>query len=382
VEIREVENEPIFHKMTAKTLAVPIVRSSAPRQPLRPLTAAINVTLDKPAAGKDKPIKSFTVYAEKLSRHSVDIGRTTTLKRTSNCISAEGRPAKHIRRQEPEVSRADLENMVDRMVEEKLASRALIETSKTSEPALSAEVQRRLESLEQRVEKKEDSRAEGLQFLLMAKQHQVRGEDASALRMYQLALPYFPNNEKLAQKMLSLQDKIHRKREDRMQVGDGHDIHVPRAPVVAHEANNENHDADEDDEYRPMADNEDETHEEDDFPKTVNHTKPRPKSKPLKMPICRDDFQDITYETPSETSPRTRNLLRIINSRDIAAIKSLRGVGAKKAEAIVSCLCSLGDDDMDGGGGQIMAVKSLEQLGGIKGVGAKTVETMRLALAV
>jgi hypothetical protein len=32
----------------------------------------------------------------------------------------------------------------------------------------------------------------------MAKQHQARGEDSSALRMYQLAAPHFPHNEKLA----------------------------------------------------------------------------------------------------------------------------------------------------------------------------------------
>jgi len=303
------------------------------------------------------------------------------LKRSSNGFPAEGRPSKHLKRQEPELSRVDLENLVDRMVEEKLANRALVETSKTLGPALSAEVQRRLKSLEQRVEKKEDSRAEGLQFLLMAKQHQVRGEEASTLRMYQLALPYFPDNEKLAQRMLLLQDKIRRKREDRAQVDDRDDINAAGSQRLAHDANDRNHDADEDDEYKPTADNENEVNEEDDFPITSNHSKSRNKSNPLKMPVFREEYQVSTHTNSFEMSPRTKNLLRIINSRDIAAIKSLKGVGAKKAEAIVSCLCLLDDDDESGGGGK-MAVRSLDQLGGIKGVGAKTVETMRLGLTI
>jgi len=66
-------------------------------------------------------------------------------------------------------------------------------------------------------------------------------------------------------------------------------------------------------------------------------------------------------------------LLSIINSRDIASIRALRGVGVKKAEGIVGAL------DMDGAG---LQVESLEQLSGLKGVGTRTVYNMRMGLFV
>jgi len=70
-------------------------------------------------------------------------------------------------------------------------------------------------------------------------------------------------------------------------------------------------------------------------------------------------------------TPRTKHILHIINTKDVSQIKLLRGVGAKKAEAIVNCLCDLDDDT---------GVSSLSELGKLKGVGAKTVENMRLGL--
>ena len=72
-------------------------------------------------------------------------------------------------------------------------------------------------------------------------------------------------------------------------------------------------------------------------------------------------------------TPRTKQLLRIINTKDVSQIKLLKGVGAKKAEAIVNCLCDLEDD---------ARVTSLGQLGKLKGVGVKTVQNMRSGLVV
>ena len=94
-----------------------------------------------------------------------------------------------------------------------------------------------------------------------------------------------------------------------------------------------------------------------------------------------DELADMAAIFPTSSSahsveqtPRTKHLLAIINSRDVSQIKLLKGVGAKRAEAIASCLCDL---DMGEEG-----VASLGELGRIKGVGGRMVENMRLGLLV
>ena len=76
-------------------------------------------------------------------------------------------------------------------------------------------------------------------------------------------------------------------------------------------------------------------------------------------------------------SPRTIHILSIINTRDISQIKLLKGVGAKKAEAIVDCLCEM-DQTLDAHAEESrVQINSLTELSKLKGVGARTVETMR-----
>lgn len=90
------------------------------------------------------------------------------------------------------MTKASIEALIAQKVDEKLAERALQDAGQSA-PALSAELQKRLDDLESRIDaKEEDGKSQGLQFLLMAKQHHIRGEDASALRMYRLAQPFFP----------------------------------------------------------------------------------------------------------------------------------------------------------------------------------------------
>ena len=67
--------------------------------------------------------------------------------------------------------------------------------------------------------------------------------------------------------------------------------------------------------------------EEDDI---LPKSKKRATSKALRGDLSALD----EYEDPP-VSPRTIHLLSIINSRDVSQIKLLKGVGAKKAEAIV-----------------------------------------------
>ena len=246
-------------------------------------------------------------------------------------------------------------------------------------------------------------RAEGLQFLLMAKEHQVRGEEASALKMYRLALPFFPGNEKLVRKVAALQDSIAAKRAER-----GSPVPVLKAtttydvePQLVHESvanirrkqKVEDDDSFHQDENQPPPDDDD-----DDFIYRPR-TKIRPMNKiskqitrPATMPAIAsqqavkhstplEDLEDEVGDSEDELSsaltanqtPRTRHLLAIINTKDVSQIKLLKGVGAKRAEAIVNCLCELEDEAQ---------VTNLGQLGKLKGVGVKTVENMRSGVVV
>src|SRR5206468_1530428 len=79
-------------------------------------------------------------------------------------------------------------------------------------------------------------------------------------------------------------------------------------------------------------------------------------------------------------SPRTAHILSIINTRNVNQIKLLRGVGPKKAELIVDCLCEM--DNQDLGSDSTVELKSLAELGKLRGVGLRTVENMRSAANV
>ncbi len=386
IEIREVENEPIFKgpsKLT--TSSISITGNSMKRQPLRPIPASANIGLSVVGI-KEKPFKSFSVFAEKPRS---ELHKGEVRKRSSDDPNSfSSRPKKLLRpsvfssldrAQEPELSRASIEELVNRMVEEKLATRALNGFEKAAAPPLSEEVKRRLEALEHRVERKEDSRAEGLQYLLMAKQHQVRNEDSSALKMYQLALSYFPHNEKLAHRMLSLQEKIRVKSETKTSAGRTSPCpETTVAPVKeTHfiEETKHEHLSELDHKLAPNS-AVDRDYESD----ASFRYKPRARKATKAGNVKGFEESSTTSRpyscSPQQLTPRTHHLLRIINTRDLAQIRSLKGVGAKKAETIVSCLCLL-DEHEDGA-----LIRDLEQLGGLKGVGAKTVENMRNGISV
>lgn len=107
---------------------------------------------------------------------------------------------------------------------------------------------------------------------------------------------------------------------------------------------------------------------EDDDSFSYKAAKPkRSKSRPTaksSLRVFSDEGDTNNLEAPT---PRTRHLLDIINSRDVAMIKGLSGVGAKKARDLVEFL-ELGNDD-DG-----YSIKSLQQLIVIPGLGKRTVE--------
>lgn len=400
IEVREVENEPIFLAKQEKPAAA--IRPAVNRQPLRSLSAAINAAV-KPSTTntiKDKPLKAFVVYTEKSSAARPSYGRK---RQSDENVVPSGRPAKMPRtsgehrypavttnKSNDHISRADLECLVNRMVEEKLAERTL-DAAQPSAAPLSSDVQRRLEALEQRVDSQaqlsvDDERSEGLQYLLMAKQHQVRGELASALRMFKLAAPYFPGNEKLRSRMMAIEQKLANQKhvctDEDVELIAPAQAYAPARPAISKEhkkamqvytEDDYNHEAyDDDNDNNDDRDDDDEDYNEpshisiDDDEETLPATKKSSKARP------QHTLRSTPFSSQPQT-PRTKALLRIINTKDVSVIKSLKGVGVKKAEGIVNGLFEM--QGVDG------VVAGLDMLAAIRGVGVKGVEKMREGIA-
>ena len=384
IEVKEIENEPVF-KGCPRSLHSTI-GSSMQRQPLKPLATSVHNSISRPteppAKTGGKPGKTFSVYFDKSRpqpnvpstnvRQSDIQRRSSPLKRPSDSyISNAGRPAKTPRRSPPiserpqaAISKAAIEDIIEKKVTELLAARALDQPSIAAIPAISEEVQRRLDLLEQKIEGKDDDRAEGLTYLLMAKQHHVRGEDSSALRMYELAKQYFPDNAKLESKIMNLQERVKRRRDAEATTqafGTSSAIEsVPSQVNTFGKAKaDDNHGEDFD------------YHDEDDY-QSDDGFRYKPKVNKIRRIKVSPAISSVEDEAQT---PRSRRLLEIINTRDIDQIRLLKGVGQKKAEAIVASLWS-GEEGVDAE----RTIKSSGQLGRLKGVGMKTVENMRFGL--
>lgn len=389
IEVREVENEPVFKGCPR---AVPIaVPSSMHRQPLRPLAstfhnASIRESNTTSLPGK-KSTKAFEVYTDK-ARQSSSAARSTRieapkrsspLKRASESqTSTVAHPAKRRspnRTQRPQavISKETIEDMIERKVTDILATRALDQPSIAPAAEISEEVQKRLELLEQRIEGQEDSREQGLTFLLMAKQHAVRGEDASALRMYSMAQEYFPHNSKLEMKIERLHKKMEeRKERERQRRLKGSYDELTSDPVRKPTIISTNSSVEENCQGGPEPVSDPENPTKGGGPSSLEQAK-RPGHRAVVNTTSSiwDQWGDERGHTP-----RTKRLLEIINTRDVTRIRLLRGVGAKKAEAIIEALPAESDVNEEA-----RKVNSLEELGRLKGVGPKTVESMRLGLA-
>ncbi|MCJ1404261.1 hypothetical protein MMC11_007486 [Xylographa trunciseda] len=389
IEVKEIENEPMFKGYPRSVPST--MGSSMHRQPLRPLATSTHNSIpratDQPVKTSGKPGKTFSVYFDKSrpqqsvpstnDRQSCVPRRSSPLKRPSDSyMSNPVRPAKMARQSPPvserpqtAISKAAIEDIIEKKVTELLAARALDQTSVAAIPAISEEVQRRLDLLEQKIEGKDDQRAEGLTYLLMAKQHHVRGEDSSALRMYELAKQYFPDNTKLESKILNLQEKLKKRREIEDSTNSNFRAfgmsgavesvtsHVTKINEGKADGNNST-----DTDY----------HEEENDYQSDDGFRYKPKLNKARRIKVLPEVSSIEDEAQT---PRTRRLLDIINTRDIEQIQLLKGIGGKKAEAIVASLCS-GEEDADAE----RIIENLSQLGRLRGVGMKTVENMRSGL--
>ena len=454
IEVREIENEPIFKGPPRPPPTS--TGTSMQRQPLRPLTAGININLGvakAEAKAGDKPLKAFSVYSDRARSRASQIAplRSSPLKRgpeplassRPTKIAARPTPISFLRRApapEPTLSKATIEQLVEQKVSAILAAklkqhdasqhppRSPVRTAKSplkqstnvggGGVGVSEEVQRRLASIEQRLSGQEGARAEGLSFLLMAKQHQARGEVTSALKMYNLARPYFPGNEKLERKIEALKLRIGEKRrvlenrEVRHAVesyhNDDNENDVPSNDDGASDAeyNDEADDDDDGSNYHSDNNDDDGRHHHHSKHKKIKITtacptnlKANPSQKPRRVRLSspdpltsshhhhtQDNGNDDARSAPALLTPRTNHLLSIINTRDIEQIKRLKGVGPKRAEGIVECLVDLGGEDWQqgerGGDEGAVVISSLEQLSGLRGVGRRMVEGMRKGVLV
>lgn len=79
-------------------------------------------------------------------------------------------------------------------------------------------------------------------------------------------------------------------------------------------------------------------------------------------------------------TPRTKHILAVINSRDVAQIKKLVGVGPKKAEGICQYLVELDEGIEEGGGWH--EIRDWEGLRSLKGLGSRGLDLMREGVAI
>jgi DNA uptake protein ComE-like DNA-binding protein len=390
IEVREIENEVVFMQPPRKTASV--TGMSMSRQPLRPLANAHNTHANQAPSKGDKPAKAFSVYTDKsknMGPRSSNAGpvRTTTATKRPSDQASNPRPTKMVRPHPvggpvTDLSASKIEEMIERKVQEALASRALDKPAPEPPSEISQAVQRRLEALETKIQagEAEEERAEGLRFLLMARQHKERGEDSSALKMYEMARPSFPGQEgKIQKKIDGLRAKIQAKRNGTAQTSG--ELPRPRslataliaqlpAPANSSEKRGEEpaehsrkqrHKTDSDDDFNAPEENEDYSFNYQ--PSKSTSSKNASKSKASK----RTSTLKIFTDTDVAPSPKTQHLLDIVNSRDVMLIKGLNGVGAKKARDLVEYLELQGEDE----GGEI---RSLDELIGVPGLGKRTVE--------
>lgn len=398
IEVAEVENDPVLRTIVKPLAATShIGGANITRQPLRPLTSVLNANVPEPEKQKkgEKPVKAFSVYSDaRKSAPRAPISQNQGLRRADGQKRAAepsstfaSRPTKTFRAAdatarsrniEPAMTKESIEALIAQRIDEKLAEKAL-QDGGAAAPALSMELQRRLDDLEHRIDAKEDDgKSQGLQFLLMAKQHQMRGEDASALRMYHMAQPFFPSNTKLQTKMKALEDRVRAKKEETTRhmsapVTTSAPMSSLMAPLQAQKKTSKmvyRDEVEDDEEFAPAPVSDDESYASDNSFQYKPKTARKPKKTTKKLPIFRDEADSMA--DPVTQTPRTTHLLRIINSRDVNQIKNLKGVGAKKADNIVSCLVEMDDDE----------VHDLGSLAMLKGVGEKTVDNMRMGLTV
>lgn len=195
-----------------------------------------------------------------------------------------------------------------------------------------------------------------------------------------MALPFFPGQEKLLKKIEYLKNKIQAKNIGvaiKTSAPVETERRKPTAPFLQLPTPASSFQQDEE-ESRPLSRKSSEpdaeydasfVHQEgyeddDSFSYRANKSKKSRSKSTIKLRVFNDEESIGPLDPPT---PRTKQLLDIVNSRDVGMIRGLCGVGPKKARDVVEFLELQTEDD----GGKI---KTLQQLRAVPGLGSKTVE--------
>lgn len=401
IEVREIENEIVF-KQAPRSMT--LGGTGIQRQPLRPLTNAHNVhagTVAKEKAerekAREKPTKAFSVFVDRKTTAarpaavalSSEGRNPLSSKRKSDAVDAPARPSKMVRptamtRPQPTstsqsmtMSASQIEEMVERKVQEILASRIAAESQQLEEHAaapvqppsadISEAVQRRLDALERRIEDAQGEavggKSEGMRLLLQARKLKEQGDDEGTLTCYESALRYFPRQPKLLGKIEKLKAKIAAKSANVQADEQSQEQQKPRSrnKTARHHPDAEN-------------DGDDSAHVEGDAGADADESyvdnAPARSHASSKTKTSSSHEVNLLANLPAD-DPRTHQLLDIVNSRDVNLIKGLRGFGAKKAQSLVTRLNGI---DYSGTRADQFRVDSLAQLSGVFGMGEKVVE--------
>lgn len=400
IEVREIENEIVF-KQAPRSMA--LSGTGIQRQPLRPLTNVHNVHAGAVAKekaekekGREKPAKAFSVFVDRKTTAARPVGATLSSeprnalssKRKSDAVDASARPSKMVRpaaitrpqtistSHSMTMSAAQIEEMVERKVQEILASRIAAESRQQEENAaapiqppsadISEAVQRRLDALERRIEDTQGEAAggksEGMRLLLQARKLKEQGNDEGTLTCYESALRYFPRQPKLLGKIEKLKAKIAAKSASVEPGEQNQEQQKPksRKKTARHHPDDDNECDDSASVDGDAGADADESYV--DSAPTRSQTNSRGKSSSHEA--------SLLASLPAD-DPRTHQLLEIVNSRDVSLIKGLRGFGAKKAQSLVT---RLNGTDYSGTRADQFRVDSLLQLSGVFGMGEKVVE--------
>jgi DNA uptake protein ComE-like DNA-binding protein len=380
IEVREIENEIVYKQQPPRSTTNP--GSNLARQPLRPLANAHNITTGAAAASAtkpaDRPVKAFSVYTDKVKPVPTARPANTAVKRSpkhKRPSDSDGgsRPSKITRPElalptaiprqlklsqppsQPSILVDQIEAMVEKKVSEILAARAQSAAPPAQE--INEDVKKRLEALERRIDdgRHDDTRSKGLRYLLMARQHKERGEDASALEMYELALPYFPGQAKLLGKIEKLKARITTNRETQAVSGTELGPTSPDRSVGKKVKKSAARRKEEDDVYNGA-----EADDDDDESYLVKTKRNEKKTKAS----AKTDPESVI-----EDGPVLQALLDIINSRDVNIIMGLQGLGPKKARDLVQYL-----EEYKRGDDRSVSIETLVQLRAIPGMGGRTVD--------
>lgn len=404
IEVREIENEIVF-KQAPRALNTSGL--GIHRQPLRPMANSHNVHAGAAAAKdkaekeneKEKPARAFAVFSDKPRTtatrpptSSASIPSLATQPRTSSFPKrksegndATARPSKMLRPSAPSrlqplqpsvtMSAAQIEQMVERKVQEILASRMAAETDQKEQEAaphapaeISEAVQRRLEALERRVEENDGGsggRSEGMRLLLQARKLKEKGDEEGTLKCYESALTYLPGQAKLIAKIDRLREKLAAKSVSNENAEGIKKEPMRKKPATKMTRAESEDEANESEYHGSEAEADaDESYVAPTKSKSKSSKTSKPRSTRAYLPTPQSSFDNKPAAAADSPTPRTQKLLDIINSRDVLMIKSLHGFGAKKASDMVERLERHTN----------ARIESLDELRAVPGFGGKVLE--------